>query len=357
MAGMTRSSSSSSPTSGTGPGLHPAHVEQVGAVVHQPLGPAEELVQGVGGPLVVEGVGGAVEDAHHQGPVADVEGPVAEGEDGRVHVGDAIRRYATGGTGRPGQNSRAASCLAVAGGPRVVRSEGLQQVEELLAGGRRRRGPGRAGRRSRSSTSTPSTSTCWEARPGLGQQQPGLRRLGDAPEQGDGLVGARPRAIIMAARATMAPGWSGWSSRARRSGSSVPARTPSSTSRSASDGAGRQPGHELGHRRLGLGADERVDHLAVLEANTAGIDCTWKLAEMAGLSSTLTLTRATAPSVASTTRSMTGPRVWHGPHQGAHRSTTTGTSDERRSTSSSNVASVTSTIAMTIPGDAGPGRA
>src|ERR1039458_7703257 len=61
---------------------------------------------------------------------------------------------------------------------------------------------------------------------------------------------------------------------------------------------------------------------------------------MAGVSSTLTLASATAPPVASTTRSMIGPSVLHGPHHGAHRSTTTGSSDERRSTSSSNVASV-----------------
>ena len=85
MAGMTRSSSSASSTVGPGPGLDPAHVEQVGPVVDQLLGPAQELVEGVGGPLVVEGVGGAVEDAHHQGPVTDVEGPVARGS-GRSHA-------------------------------------------------------------------------------------------------------------------------------------------------------------------------------------------------------------------------------------------------------------------------------
>ena len=38
-------------------------------------------------------------------------------------------------------------------------------------------------------------------------------------------------------------------------------------------------------------------------ANTAGIDWTRKLAEIAGFSSTLTLASTTAPSVASTTRS------------------------------------------------------
>src|SRR5581483_5548994 len=57
----------------------------------------------------------------------------------------------------------------------------------------------------------------------------------------------------------------------------------------------------------------------------------------------LTFTRATEPSVSPTTRSRIGPRVRHGPHQGAQRSTTTGTWSERARTSCSKVASVTST--------------
>ena len=47
---------------------------------------------------------------------------------------------------------------------------------------------------------------------------------------------------------------------------------------------------------------------------------------MRGLSSTLTLASSTAPSVAATARSSMGPSVVHGPHQGAQRSTMTGTS-------------------------------
>ena len=168
----------------TGPGLHPAHVEQVGTVVHQPLGPAEQLVEGVGGPLVVEGVGGPVEDAHHQGPVADVEGPVAEGQDGRVHHGDAIRRCHRPA---PGSEQAGGQRLAVPGGPWVVGPEGLQQVEELLAGGVVVTDPVEQAVR-RSSTSTPSTSTCWAASRASASSSLRLRRLGDAAEQGDGLV-------------------------------------------------------------------------------------------------------------------------------------------------------------------------
>ena len=48
---------------------------------------------------------------------------------------------------------------------------------------------------------------------------------------------------------------------------------------------------------------------------------------------------------------MIGPSVWHGPHHGAHRSTTTGAVFDRSMTSVSNVASVTSITAMapTLP--------
>ena len=86
MAGITRSSSSSSPTAGPGPAFTPPTSRRSAPSSTSRLGPAEELVEGEGGPLVVEGVGGPVEDAHHQGPVGDVEGPVAEGQDGGVHA-------------------------------------------------------------------------------------------------------------------------------------------------------------------------------------------------------------------------------------------------------------------------------
>ena len=104
MAGTTRSSSSSSLDLGPGPGLDPAHVEQVGAVLHQLLGAADEVVEREGGALVVEGVGGAVEDAHHQGPVGDVEGPLAEARGWSRHGADATATPPTRRRRRPGRS-------------------------------------------------------------------------------------------------------------------------------------------------------------------------------------------------------------------------------------------------------------
>ncbi len=72
-------------------------------------------------------------------------------------------------------------------------------------------------------------------------------------------------------------------------------------------------------------------------AKTAGIDCTAKVWATRGFSSTLTLASATAPLVSATAFSSIGPSVLHGPHQGAHRSTTTGTVVLRVRTSSWNV--------------------
>ncbi len=88
--------------------------------------------------------------------------------------------------------------------------------------------------------------------------------------------------------------------------------------------------------------------LRSFRANTAGIDCTPKVAATRGLESTSTLASTTSPPVSSISLSKTGPKVRHGPHHVAHRSTTTGTSAERSSTSVSNVASVTS-ISLRLP--------
>src|SRR5690606_25012841 len=72
--------------------------------------------------------------------------------------------------------------------------------------------------------------------------------------------------------------------------------------------------------------------------------------EICGFSSTFTLARTTWPSVSPTTFSRMGPRVRQGPHQGAHRSTTTGVVSDRSSTSVWNVESVTSmTIGCRLP--------
>ena len=50
---------------GTGPGLHAADVEQVGAVGDELLGPAHERVERPRRAPVVERIGRAVQDAHH----------------------------------------------------------------------------------------------------------------------------------------------------------------------------------------------------------------------------------------------------------------------------------------------------
>ena len=63
---------------GPGPGLHPAHVEQVGAVDHQLLGPSHQGIELEGQAGVVERVGGSVEDPHHEGAVGDVVDPITE---------------------------------------------------------------------------------------------------------------------------------------------------------------------------------------------------------------------------------------------------------------------------------------
>ena len=54
------------------------------------------------------------------------------------------------------------------------------------------------------------------------------------------------------------------------------------------------------------------------------------------------LTSSTWPSRAPISRSRTGVSAWHGPHHSAQKSTTTGTSRERSTTSCSKVCSVTS---------------
>ena len=77
-------------------------------------------------------------------------------------------------------------------------------------------------------------------------------------------------------------------------------------------------------------------------ATTIGIDCTPNAWAIRGFASTSTLARIQVPPPASASRSSTGDSCLHGPHHSAHRSTTTGTSSERSSTSAWNVSSVTS---------------
>ena len=62
-----------------------------------------------------------------------------------------------------------------------------------------------------------------------------------------------------------------------------------------------------------------------LKAKTAGIDCTPSWPAISGYSSMFILTSFTAPSAALTSFSSTGVSCLHGPHQGAQKSTSTGT--------------------------------
>src|SRR6478736_4878913 len=70
---------------------------------------------------------------------------------------------------------------------------------------------------------------------------------------------------------------------------------------------------------------------------------------ISGFSSILTLTSFTAPSAAVTAASRAGPRVLQGPHQGAQKSTITGTSRLASSTSAAKVARPESLICGLSP--------
>ena len=64
-------------------------------------------------------------------------------------------------------------------------------------------------------------------------------------------------------------------------------------------------------------------------------------AAVAGFSSTFNFATRTRPAISRASSSITGAIMRHGPHQGAHKSSSTGTG--ARSTSSAKVASVTVT--------------
>ena len=61
-----------------GAGLHASDVEQIRAVGDQLFGPARERVERPGGAAVVEGVGRAIENAHHDDARPHVERRVTE---------------------------------------------------------------------------------------------------------------------------------------------------------------------------------------------------------------------------------------------------------------------------------------
>ena len=79
-----------------------------------------------------------------------------------------------------------------------------------------------------------------------------------------------------------------------------------------------------------------------LNAMTFGIERILKACDSSGFSSELTFTSLTRPPNDSATLSRVGPSARHGPHQGAQKSTTTGTVFEASTTSRSKVAVVTS---------------
>ena len=100
-----------------------------------------------------------------------------------------------------------------------------------------------------------------------------------------------------------------------------------------------QPSHDLRfglhRRRCGRapGPSSRASRVGMLR--------TLKRAAVAGDSSTLSFATRTRPAISDASSSSIGAIIRHGPHQGAHRSSSTGSGE--RSTSASNVASVTVT--------------
>src|SRR5580700_6138852 len=76
--------------------------------------------------------------------------------------------------------------------------------------------------------------------------------------------------------------------------------------------------------------------------SSVGMDCTPKRCWSLGESSTLTFTSLRRPAMSVATCASAGLTMRHGPHQGAHRSTTTGT--DARSATSAKVSSPASTI-------------
>ena len=76
--------------------------------------------------------------------------------------------------------------------------------------------------------------------------------------------------------------------------------------------------------------------------SSVGMDCTPKRCCSLGESSTLTFTSFRRPAMSVATCASAGLTMRHGPHQGAHRSTTTGT--DARSATSAKVSSPASTI-------------
>ena len=161
---------------------------------------------------------------------------------------------------------RTATCGTAACGGRRVRAS--EQVQELLAGIGVVLDPvEEAVEKCRHVLGVPHVVPFGEAR--LGQEAPGVGRLGDPTQQCDRLLVVAPGDSSDASAGT-ATGWSGSSCRARRNGSSAPAsaRPPPAgpppsrrRARAATEGA---------HLGLRPGPDELVDDRAVLHGEDRG---------------------------------------------------------------------------------------
>ena len=84
-------------------------------------------------------------------------------------------------------------------------------------------------------------------------------------------------------------------------------------------------------------------------ALTAGMPRMSYMPAISGFASTSTFASTISPSRAAASRSSTGPSMRHGPHQAAQKSTTTGSSCERSSTSCSKVSVVMSSSIRVTP--------
>ena len=245
---------------GAGARLDPADVEDVGAVGHQLLGPGVELVELEGGPLVVEGVGRAVEDPHDERPVGQVVAAAAEvergGERGQVGGGRSARRGA-----RPGhQNSRAAS----------ARRYSLVRGSSAPIASRRSTNSWRAASSSRTRSSSSSSLASISSRPAPETSTPASSRRASAARARPVSVSGR-RASSASASAGLAP--VDQQAGQRLGGAGVvglelerPAQrglVARRNERVGLAGRRRQALHERGHLGLGQRADELVHHLAV----------------------------------------------------------------------------------------------
>jgi hypothetical protein len=131
---------------------------------------------------------------------------------------------------------------------------------------------------------------------------------------------------------------------ARRGSSSAASRSESSSPFASSSSAreGASESNSSSTFAFGTAPTNSPATSPSRKALTAGMPCTPKRAARPWLASTSTFASTTLPSRACSAASSAGPSVRHGPHHSAQKSTTTGTSFERSTTSRSKLASVTS---------------